>query len=132
MSAAAALVRRFWQAMAANDWDRAAALLAPDARTLWPQTGEVIPAARFAEVQRAFPGNGDWRFEEIALLADGPEVVTDMRVINPVLDMTARVITFHSTADGRITAQREFWPDPYDIPAFRRGMLTTDLTLARY
>ncbi|AXC48947.1 nuclear transport factor 2 family protein [Paracoccus suum] len=131
MSASADLVRQFWRAMSANDWTAAASLMAPDAFTLWPQTGEVIPSARFAEVQAAFLGDGDWQFEEMALVDGGNEVVTDMRVTNLPLGILARVITFHTIANGQLVSQREFWPDATEIPAFRQGMLVIDPDHAR-
>lgn len=126
-------VRAFWQSMRSNDWQAAAAHLAPDYRGLWPQTGEVMEGrAGFAAMQAAFPGQGGWQFEEIALLADGPRVVTDMRITHATLDLCARAITFHDTADGLITRQTEFWPDPYPVPDWRRGLAPVRPDLAPY
>ena len=76
------IVRGFWAAMRGNDFTAAAhRWLAPDYLGLWPQTAEVIrgPDA-YARVNNAFPGQGDWQFEEIWLIADGNRVATDMRI----------------------------------------------------
>lgn len=122
------IVRRYWTAMNGNDWDAVArTCLAEGFQGLWPQSAEVIAGrGQFSRVNGAFPGQGGWRFEVLSLLADGDRVVTDTRVTQADLGITARALTFHDCADGLILRQTEFWPDPFPIPEWRRGMLAAD------
>lgn len=128
------LIRDFWAAMNSNDWAGVAArFLGDDYVAVMPQSGEVLRgAADFIRLNRAFPGQGDWRFEVMSVVADGDRVVSDVRITNPPLDVTARVIAFHDLAGDRIARQTEFWPDPYPVPEWRQGMLATDPDLARF
>ena len=128
------IVRGFWGAMRDNDFAATAhRWLAPDYLGLWPQTAEVIrgPDA-YARVNDAFPGKGDWRFEELSLLADGDRVVTDMRITNAPLEIIVRCLTFHEIRAGQITRQTEFWPDSYPVPAWRLGLLAVDPEISKW
>ncbi|MBA4492090.1 nuclear transport factor 2 family protein [Paracoccus sp. S1E-3] len=128
------IVRGFWDAMRENDFTAAAdRWLAPDYLGLWPQTGEVMrgPDA-FARVNNAFPGQGDWRFEEISLLADGARVVTDMRITNAPLEIAVRCLSFHEIDGRHILRQTEFWPDSYPVPDWRRGLLEVDPAISKW
>ena len=128
------IVRGFWQAMRSNDFTAAAdRWLAPDFIGTWPQTGEVINGpADYARVNNAFPGRGDWRFEEISLVNGGDQVVTDMRISNAPLEVAIRCVTFHTVRDGQILHQTEFWPDNYPVPDWRKGLLTVDPKIAKW
>lgn len=127
-------VRAFWQAMNGNDWAAVAGrFLAPGFTLTWPQTGEVIDSpAEFVAVNAAFPGQGGWRFELIALTGGGDEAASDTRITHPGLGITARALTFHCLQGRLIAAQTEFWPDPYPVPEWRRGLLAVDRNRARF
>lgn len=126
-------VRDFWQDMNGNDWRTVAARhLADEFEGFWPQTSEVIGGRDdFARVNGAFPGQGGWRFRVVSLLVDGNRVVSDTRVTQDDLSITARAITFHEIEDGLIRRQTEFWPDANPVPAWRAGLLTVDPSRAR-
>ncbi|MFV0292203.1 MAG: nuclear transport factor 2 family protein [Paracoccus sp. (in: a-proteobacteria)] len=128
------IVRGFWETMRSNDYARAAKdWLAPEFVGLWPQSGEVIRGrVEFAKVNAAFPGRGHWTFEEVSLIAEGSRVVTDMRVTNPLLEVTARALTFHDITESLICRQTEYWPDQYEVPAWRKGVLEVSLDIARW
>lgn len=128
------IVRSFWEAMRSNDFTAAAQRwFAPDYIGLWPQTAEVIRGpGDYARVNNLFPGRGDWGFEEISLLTEGPRVVTDMRITNRPLEILIRCLTFHETRDGLITRQTEFWPEDYPVPAWRKGLLEVDPKIAQW
>ena len=128
------IVRGFWGAMRDNDFAATAhRWLAPDYLGLWPQTAEVIrgPDA-YARVNDAFPGKGDWRFEEISLLADGDRVVTDMRITNAPLEVAVRCLSFHEVRAGQIIRQTEFWPDSHPVPVWRQGVLKVDPAISKW
>lgn len=128
------IVRNFWIAMGSNNYHQVANdWLAQEFTAYWPQSGEVIESREsFASVNAGFPGQGDWKFEEISLIAEGQRVVTDIRVTNAPLDIITRAITFHNLNADQIIHQTEFWPDPYPIPDWRIGILRIDTKLARW
>ncbi|MFI0395446.1 nuclear transport factor 2 family protein [Paracoccus jiaweipingae] len=126
------IIRDYWQAMNGNDWAAVAArFLAPDYRCIWPQTAEIITGRDgFAAVNGAFPGQGGWRFQMLALTGSGDQAASDTRITHPELGITARAVSFHQIRDGLIAQQTEFWPEPYDAPAWRKGLTRIDPALA--
>ncbi len=112
------LVTAFWAAMQANDWAAAAALFADDDVLEWPQSDERIRgAANFVAINAACPTAGRWRFSVECLVVEGELAVTDVVVSDGAV--TARAITFTTVRAGRIAGQVEYWPDPFDPPAWR-------------
>lgn len=130
----AEIVRDFWQSMRGNDFNATAnRYLTPDFIGLWPQTGEVIRGpADYARVNNAFPGHGEWRFQELSLLADGQRVVTNMRISNAPLKVAIHAISFHEVTDTQIRRQTEYWPDQYELPAWRKGILEVNHQISRW
>jgi ketosteroid isomerase-like protein len=112
------LVTQFWTAMQANDWAAAAALFADDYVLHWPQSGERIHgAANYIAINRTYPAAGRWRFTVERLIVEGEHAVTDVVVSDGAV--TARAITFTTVRDGHIAGQVEYWPDPFEVPAWR-------------
>jgi ketosteroid isomerase-like protein len=112
------LVTQFWAAMQANDWTAAAALFADDYVLHWPQSGERIRGgANFVAVNANYPAAGRWQFTVERVVVEGEQAVTLVVVSDGAV--TARAITFTTVRDGRITSQVEYWPDPFDAPAWR-------------
>ena len=119
-SEAKAVVTKFWETMQTNDFRAAGKLLAEDYELHWPQSSEKISGrANFVAVNRNYPANGPWRFTLNKILADGNEVVTDVSVTDGVV--AARALTFSTVENGLIVKQVEYWPDPFDAPAWRRA-----------
>lgn len=118
----AALVREFWRLMATNDFDSVAAVLARDFVLEWPQSRERIRGAeRFARMNREYPAHGPWRFEVHRVVAAAAEAVSDVTVTDGV--QTARAISFFTIAGGRIAKLVEYWPEPWDAPAWRAHLV---------
>lgn len=112
------IVSEFWAAMQANDWAAAAALFADDYLLHWPQSGERIRgAANFVAINANYPAAGRWHFTIERLLVEGEQTVTDVVVSDGAV--TARAITFTTVRNGRIAEQVEYWPDPFEAPAWR-------------
>ena len=129
------IVAAYWQAMNGNDWAAVAArFLAPDFTCIWPQSAEIICGRDdFVRVNAGFPGQGGWRFEIVSMIADGDRCASDCRITQPDLEITARAVTFHEIGSaGLIQRQTEFWPDPFPVPEWRRGLLATDPERARF
>lgn len=112
------VVLAFWQAMQTNDFAKASIWLTDDFEGHWPQSGEYVRGrANFVAVNAEYPAQGQWQFHINALVCDGDQVVTDVSITDGVQE--ARAITFHTVRGDRISAQREFWPDPYAAPSWR-------------
>ncbi|RED13188.1 nuclear transport factor 2 family protein [Pontivivens insulae] len=118
------IVRAFWDAMATNDFAAAARWLAEDFEGYWPQSGEITRGrANFAALNTHYPAHGIWTFDVQRLVADGPTVVSDVAISDGT--QHARAVTFHETGKGLILRQTEYWPDPFDPPAWRAHLVET-------
>ena len=112
------VIEAFWAAMQSNDFKAAGEFLHDDCVLEWPQSAERIRGrANFVAINQNYPAHGRWQFTVHRILAEGDEVVSDVDVTDGVT--TGRVITFSTIRDGKIVRQTEFWPDPYDPPAWR-------------
>ena len=112
------VVERYWAAMQTNDFQRAAEFLHDDYRLEWPQSGERIRGrANFVAVNANYPAHGRWEFAVQRIVAEEHQVVSDVSVTDGVI--VARVITFSTIREEKILHQTEFWPDPFEAPAWR-------------
>ena len=112
------IVRAYWDAMATNNFRKAAEWLSEDVLIDWPQSRERIKGREnFVALNHAYPAHGRWTFGLNRLLSQGNEVVTDVSISDGVL--AARALTFHTVATGLIHHQTEFWPDTYRAPEWR-------------
>jgi limonene-1,2-epoxide hydrolase len=108
------VVRDFWAAMQANDWQRAAEHLVPECVVDWPCSGErIVGRDDFAAVQASYPTNtGRWSFDIHRLVNDGSTVVSEVTVTDG--EQSARVVAFSEVTDEHIARQVEYWPTAYD------------------
>jgi len=112
------IVLNFWKAMEGNDFFAAAECLTPDCEVIWPLTKEVIRGRKnFAELNSAYPAEGEWTFTIERIVADGEQVVTDVVVSDGV--RSDRAITFHIVREGLICKQVEYWPEEYAAAPWR-------------
>jgi limonene-1,2-epoxide hydrolase len=112
------VVEQFWAAMQTNDFRLASDLLHDDYYLDWPQSGERIRGrANFVAINENYPAHGRWEFTIHRILAEDNTVVSDVEVTDGVIK--GRVITFSTIQDGQILQQTEFWPDPFEAPAWR-------------
>lgn len=104
--------------MQTNDFKSAGEFLHDDYVLEWPQSGEKIRGrAAFVAVNENYPAQGRWEFTIHQIIAEGEEVVSDVGVTDGVV--TGRAITFSIIQNGKIIHQTEFWPDPFEPPAWR-------------
>lgn len=112
------IIENFWATMATNDFDATTQLLHDDFALEWPQPGERISGRdNFAAVNKNYPAEGKWRFAINHIVAEGDLVVTDVTVTDG--KRIDRAITFSTLHDGKILKQVEFWPEPFEAPAWR-------------
>lgn len=112
------LVEQFWAAMQANDWQAAGTFLHDDYVLEWPQSNERIRGrSNFIAINQHYPAAGRWRFVVNRIVADAGTVVTDVSVTDG--EQSGHAITFSEIRDGQIGRQIEYWPDPFEAPAWR-------------
>ena len=112
------IVERFWAAMQTNDFKVAGEFLHDDYVLEWPQSGERIRGrANFVAINEHYPAHGRWEFTVHRIIAEDDEVISDLGVTDGVI--TGRAITFSTVHAGKILHQTEFWPDPFEPPAWR-------------
>jgi hypothetical protein len=118
-------LQTFWDAMRTNDFAKTSLLLAEAYILRYPQSGEMFRGREaFVRLNTEYLANGLWRFSVNRLVADENTVVSDVDVTDGVV--SARVLTFSTVENGLITEQLEFWPEPFEIPEWRRGWTKRD------
>jgi ketosteroid isomerase-like protein len=116
------VVREFWQLMATNDFASVGAVLGDSYVLDWPQSNERIRGrVRFAEVNRGYPANGRWVFTVHRIVGGQNEAVSEVSVTDGV--QHAKAISFFTVAEGKITQQVEYWPEPYPAPPSRKHLV---------
>ena len=121
-SNAVEVVREFWQLMATNDFASVGAVLADSHVLDWPQSNERIRGrVRFAQVNKEYPANGRWVFTVHRVVGAENEAVSEVSITDGV--QHAKGISFFTVADGKITRQVEYWPEPYPAPSSRKHLV---------
>ncbi|MDG4858557.1 nuclear transport factor 2 family protein [Streptomyces sp. T-3] len=114
-------VEAYWAAAQARDWSAFEATLAEDVVYDMPQTRERITGReRVVQFNREYPG--DWRLQVERIVADGDQVVTWI-LFEVGLEKMYGIGFFTGDAQGRITSQTDFWPEPYEPPPGREHLV---------
>ena len=117
MSEAGDCVVALWHAMESRDWSKVADLLSPEFRAEFPQSAERFDRSGFLKLNRDYPG--DWHIQIRHLVDGGEWVVTEIEV--EIDGRTDRGVSFFRVHNGRIVSIREFWPEAFPVPEWRRG-----------
>jgi hypothetical protein len=112
---------QLWQAIEARDWSRVRSLLHDDFTIEWPQSGERYGPDVFVRINREYPGN--WTLKVERVVDAGEWVVTEVAVA--IDGRTDRAVSFFEVEDARIKSIREFWPEPFPVPEWRKAFGTT-------
>ncbi|WP_405178873.1 nuclear transport factor 2 family protein [Nocardia sp. NBC_01377] len=115
------VVTQFWAAMEARDWERLRSCLDGEFRAFWPQSGEKFDVDGFIRVNRAYPG--DWHVRIVSFVLSVENVVTEVDV--DIGNRTDRAVSFFVVRSGKILNLREFWPDPFPVPEWRRTLMAS-------
>lgn len=112
-------VLRLWRHFDAGHFDAAVELLDDEFVCEWPQSRERIRGRENCiAVNAHYPGR--WRIAVKRLVVSGDAVATEVFMTNeedPAQHATA--VSFFELRDGRILRQIDYWPEPYDAPAWR-------------
>jgi limonene-1,2-epoxide hydrolase len=108
------LISAFWEAMQANDWERASSYLAPECVIDWPCSGErIVGRGDFAALQARYPTRtGRWSFDVHRIVGGGATVVSEVTVTDG--EQSARVVAFSDIEGRHVVRQVEYWPTAYD------------------
>ncbi len=114
-------VHDYWQATEEREWERVAALLAPDFVYRLEQTRErIVGRDRFMAFNHEYPG--DWQVKVERVVADDESAVSWIRLrLGEETHNALSVFTFD--ADGLIVAVDEFWPEAYAPPDGREHLV---------
>lgn len=105
--------------MSSNDFTFASSWLHPDFEYYMPQTREYLRGRlNFAALNDGYPAEGKWSFAVQSIVSDGENAVSDVVITDG--SVKARAITFHTLQDGLIVRQKEYWPDDYPAPEWRK------------
>ena len=116
------IVERFWALMMTNDFRSVGSVLSDDFVLDWPQSNERIRGRdNFAAMNEEYPANGRWEFIINRVVGNANEAVTDVLVTDGVVH--ARVVSFFTVENGRITRMVEFWPDRFDASQNRSHLV---------
>jgi ketosteroid isomerase-like protein len=111
-------VEALWQAFDRFDFAAAGNLLHDDFVCEWPQSGEIIRGREnFVAVNTHYPGH--WHLTIQRIVVQGDHVVTEITAREADSGQTANAVSFFTVKHGKIVHVREFWPDPFDAPAWR-------------
>jgi len=108
----AEVLKGFWAAIDARDWDDLEARLHPSFRAEFVHTGETFDRGSFVTLNRDYPGA--WRATVEEVLADGARAVTRTRVHND--EATFFVASFGEVRDGLVASLVEVWADSGATP----------------
>jgi ketosteroid isomerase-like protein len=114
-------VNDYWAAAEARDWPAFGALLTDDVVYELPQTRERIRGRdAYLRFNREFPG--DWHVMIVRATVTGPHASTwtSFRVDDEEMP---GLCFFDFADDGRIAHITDFWPEPYDPPAWRAHLV---------
>ena len=113
------LVEKFWALMKTNDFRSVGSVLADDFVLDWPQSNERIRGRdNFAAMNEEYPASGRWEFTVNRIVGNDTEAVSDVSVTEGV--QQARVISFFTMRDRKISKIVEFWPEPFPAQDNRR------------
>jgi limonene-1,2-epoxide hydrolase len=116
------IVKEFWETMQTNDFRAAGELLGDDYILEWPQSNERIRGRdNFVAMNEQYPAHGRWQFVINNLVGNNTEAVSDVSVTDGV--QSARVISFTTVENEKITKQIEFWPENYPAPENRKHLV---------
>jgi ketosteroid isomerase-like protein len=108
-------VERLWQAFDTLDFEAAGEVLHDDFIAEWPQSRERMHKDNFLAVNKHYPGS--WHITILRIIAEGDQVATEVRI--DIDGRTDYAVSFYELRDGKIIKETDYWPEPYEAPAWR-------------
>ena len=134
----AGVAERYFDAVAANDFETQAGLRAPDWIEDWPQSGERIRGhEQYRAIHEHYPGGFPDIEVERLVGAEDRWVVTPSMTVQRVIGSgdvwvaeglnqygdgsTARIVAIVELRDGLVRRQHTYFAAPFEAPAWRAG-----------
>lgn len=93
-------------------------VLAPTFRAEFPQSGERFDRDGFLRLNRDYPG--DWHIRLVSVVDGSDCIVTEVEV--DIDGRTDRAVSFFHVREGKVAALREYWPEPFAVPEWRKDL----------
>ena len=117
------MVRAYWAAANAREWEAFGELLSADVVYEGPQTRERVRGrsnyVRFNV--EGFPG--DWHLTVNRIIGEGLHAASWIEFTNADRTVQPGICFFDLQGDGTIIHITDFWPDPYELPANRSHLV---------
>jgi ketosteroid isomerase-like protein len=107
-----------WRALAAGDWDGAAAYLHPDFVQEWPQSGErIVGADNALAIDRNFPGGmPSMNLRRVHAAGDLAVVEVELTYADGSTYLGVSLLEFR---DGTIVKETDYFAEPFPAPQWR-------------
>jgi ketosteroid isomerase-like protein len=107
-----------WRALAAGDWDGAAAYLHPDFVQEWPQSGErIVGADNALAIDRNFPGGmPSMNLRRVRAAGDLAVVEVELTYADGSTYLGLSLLEFR---DGSIVKETDYFAEPFPAPQWR-------------
>jgi ketosteroid isomerase-like protein len=109
------VVERLWQAFDTLDFEAAGEVLHDDFIAEWPQSRERMHKDNFLVVNKNYPGT--WHITILRIIAEGDQVASEVKI--DIDGRTDYAVSFYELRDGKIIKETDYWPEPYEAPAWR-------------
>jgi len=110
------VVEHFWKGFERRDFEATSELLHSDYLGEWPQTGERVRGkSNFVTINQSYPEQ--WQVTVMRMVASGNQVVSEVKLTYQ--EEIVYAISFFELLDGKIMKETDYWPEPYDPPAWR-------------
>jgi predicted ester cyclase len=123
MRSATEVVRAYWAAANAREWEAFGELLSADVVYEGPQTRERVRGrsnyVRFNV--EGFPD--DWHLTVNRIIGEGLHAASWIEFTNADRTVQPGICFFDLQGDGTIIHITDFWPDPYELPANRSHLV---------
>jgi ketosteroid isomerase-like protein len=107
-----------WRALAAGDWNAAAAYLHPDFVQEWPQSGErIVGADNALAIDRNFPGGmPSMNLRHVRAAGDLAVIEAELTYADGSTYLGVSLLEFR---DGTIVKETDYFAEPFPAPQWR-------------
>lgn len=112
---------RYWQDCVSQDRDALRTWFHPDARIVWPCTGEMFTVEAFLTANCEYPG--EWTGELLRVTPTDAGAVTEVRIAAVDGSYSCHVASFFTLDQGKIASLTEYYADDGPPPAWRVKLL---------
>lgn len=130
----AELVSEYWSCIIEQRWDDARKLLAQEFEACWPQSNEKFTRDNFIEVTRTYPGTHEiqiqnqWgehdQWDRVDTIISEVHIKSNTPEGKAVELFGLSIFEVEDDGEHLIRSVREYWPEPYPVPTWRKHLST--------